>query len=109
MQLLVTLPALTHLALNSAAPDWSFVKDLLDGCRRLEILVLLVGTSGQPPLPLVPIVEDPRIVVSVFSRWDEGLSDGAEAPCYWGAAENFVRRKRLGLIPQTEFWTGDFM
>ncbi|KAJ7059499.1 hypothetical protein C8F01DRAFT_1370420 [Mycena amicta] len=55
IQLLVTLPALTHLSLNSAAPHWPFVKDLLDRCRRLEILVFLVGDSGQPPLRLVPI------------------------------------------------------
>ncbi|KAJ7059500.1 hypothetical protein C8F01DRAFT_1231973 [Mycena amicta] len=109
IQLLVTLPALTHLSLNSGAPDWSFVKDLLHGCPRLEILVLLVGESGPPPreITLVP-VEDPRFVLSVFSRWEEGLSDGADELCYWQAAENLVQRKRLGLIPKNQFWTGDF-
>ncbi|KAJ7059445.1 hypothetical protein C8F01DRAFT_1370380 [Mycena amicta] len=105
---LVALPALTHLAFNEML-DAAMMQQLLDGCVRLHVFIILSMMSGSPThhhtnveLPM----RDPRVVVTVYDRWFECISE--ESVSYWCAAERFIEQKKLGLIDANEFWTGDF-
>ncbi|KAJ7059487.1 hypothetical protein C8F01DRAFT_1144816 [Mycena amicta] len=112
---LMTLPALTHLALRGHIPD-HIVKAILqrNACMQLQILVLLFMKAGFPMLPIHEegvdvagrLVGDPRLVITVHSVWNDTIS--VQGHTFWHEADSFVQKKKLGLIPNDHYWTGDF-
>ncbi|KAJ7279648.1 hypothetical protein C8J57DRAFT_1502289 [Mycena rebaudengoi] len=115
---LVSLPCLTHLALNyySSVPA-RLLHMLLEERKLLQALILIVweeellelwddvenGVSAYP-------THDARFVVTVCNDfvgdWIGGAWGRAE---FWTRADNFIRLKRWGKIPNVYFFAdGDF-
>ncbi|KAJ7051266.1 hypothetical protein C8F01DRAFT_1091624 [Mycena amicta] len=113
LQFLIALPALTHLAvrlvLRDPTPDDRAVKYILDGCRGLEVLVLLMAHSqmwhpgGADDIriwaEMLP-VRDRRIVITTYTVSWEGICP--ELMNYWRAADIFLEQKRLGAVPGSQ-------
>ncbi|KAJ7059514.1 hypothetical protein C8F01DRAFT_1370429 [Mycena amicta] len=100
------LPALTHLALNGVV-GWPRPDILLADCKKLTLLVLLASTQHyaveiEAELEILadPSLADPRVVVTWYKTWDEGVLD---CYSYWDVAGDFAARKRQGLIKESCF------
>ncbi|KAJ7059457.1 hypothetical protein C8F01DRAFT_1144724 [Mycena amicta] len=112
---LMTLPALTHLALRGHIPD-HIVKALLqrDACMHLQVLVVLCVRAGMPISPIDGegadvagrLVGDPRLVMTANRVWNDSIF--IQGHTFWHEADNFVQKKKLGLIPNDQYWTGNF-
>ncbi|KAJ7065621.1 hypothetical protein C8F01DRAFT_1366573 [Mycena amicta] len=99
---LCALPVLTHLSLNGTVP-WSAVEMLLQGCRCLQVLVVLWGGSekkGRARAAQAPF-DDVRFVVTRYDIYKEAIRD---PPNYWTQARAFIADKRLGKIDTRCFW-----
>ncbi|KAJ7065619.1 hypothetical protein C8F01DRAFT_1366572 [Mycena amicta] len=99
---LCALPVLTHLSLNGTVP-WSAVEMLLQGCRCLQVLVVLWGESekkGRARAAQTPF-DDVRFVVMRYHIYEEAIRD---PPNYWTQARAFIADKRLGKIDARCFW-----
>ncbi|KAJ7065681.1 hypothetical protein C8F01DRAFT_1228928 [Mycena amicta] len=99
---LCTLPVLTHLSLNGTVP-WSAVEMLLQGCRRLQVLVVLWAQSennGRKRAAQTPF-DDVRFVVTRYHIYEEAIWD---PPNYWTQARAFIADKSLGKIDARCFW-----
>jgi hypothetical protein len=101
---LAVLPALTHLCLYAEVP-WELFRELLTGCKLLELLLNLwpsYGTNtGRTQAEHTPFT-DPRFVVASMAivayrvDWGAGVEGRSDL---WAAAETFVSQKRRGDIP----------
>nr|GAT52135.1 predicted protein [Mycena chlorophos] len=95
-ELLVAMPALTHLACTFPPDD---VDAWLAKLPRLRVFLIAAVSSPRDPLPKTQY-RDQRIVVTYWQRWDEGAS---YAEGYWERAERFLDKKRRGEVPETDF------
>ncbi|KAJ6471757.1 hypothetical protein C8R47DRAFT_1324843 [Mycena vitilis] len=104
--LLISLPALTHLALPPSIGD--ILPRVLAECATLVVLVISTWSSRREPSVLsfaetLTIHCDPRVVVMTMStkysvEWRIGLRAGDD---FWARAERFILRKRAGEIDST--------
>ncbi|KAJ7059472.1 hypothetical protein C8F01DRAFT_1144766 [Mycena amicta] len=112
---LMALPALTHLALRGHIPDY-IAKALLqrDACMHLQVLVVLCVRAGMPISPIDGegadvagrlLVGDLRLVMTANRVWNDSIF--IQGNTFWHEADSFVQKKKLGLIPKDQYWTGD--
>ncbi|KAJ7055447.1 hypothetical protein C8F01DRAFT_1145328 [Mycena amicta] len=114
---LKSLPALTHLALRPQPYDTGVAITLVqpDGCTHLQILVLLLvpspGLAWEVEEKWANVigcsVDDPRVVVAPLSHFTDCISE--QGHTYWHESEIFIQKRRLGLIPKDQYWTGKFL
>nr|GAT55149.1 predicted protein [Mycena chlorophos] len=109
----VKLPTLTHLAVSTDLPA-DVLEDILGkgGCPHLLLFVLLsfgdrTGANSRRWAKELPST-DPRIVVGRTSEWDAGVADDTRTPTLWKEAEDFLRKKALGLIEKDCFLLADY-
>ncbi|KAJ7190425.1 hypothetical protein GGX14DRAFT_483354 [Mycena pura] len=105
---LAALPALTHLRVDGSL-CWSVLEMLLANCARLEILVVLWPTPGAGRIhaKATPF-SDSRFVVGVEKDyWGDWEAGAAGLPDFWTRAEEFVAKKRRGVIDAGCFWMED--
>ncbi|KAJ7059494.1 hypothetical protein C8F01DRAFT_1231969 [Mycena amicta] len=111
----MTLPALTHLALKHWI--WATVWTPLlqrDVCVHLRILVFLIKMAADPPLRVYEeqanavgrLARDPRVVGTVYEAFPDCIS--VQGHTFWDEAEIFIQKKKSGLIPNDCYWTGDY-
>ncbi|KAJ7059601.1 hypothetical protein C8F01DRAFT_1145081 [Mycena amicta] len=101
--LCAALPALTHLAVNGGFA-WP-TADILADCKKLTLLVLVASEQYyvgdiEAELAVLADLADPRVVVTWYKTWDEGVLD---CYSYWDVAGDFAARKRQGLIEESCF------
>ncbi|KAJ7059602.1 hypothetical protein C8F01DRAFT_1370495 [Mycena amicta] len=93
------LPVLTHLAVYG---DYAWLRILAD-CKKLTLLVLLAleqHSAVEIEAQVGADLADPRVVVTWYKTWDEGVLD---CYSYWDVAGDFAARKRQGLIKESCF------
>ncbi|KAJ7604475.1 hypothetical protein FB45DRAFT_51216 [Roridomyces roridus] len=95
---LAVLPHLTHLAFNDE--DFLYIfPDILRLCPSLKVLALVLAYHGHPPRVSEELARDPRFVWMMCAQfiqdWHMGALSGAD---YWTRAEDFVARRRAGLL-----------
>ncbi|KAJ7053557.1 hypothetical protein C8F01DRAFT_1329875 [Mycena amicta] len=102
-----SLPSLTHLGMNHPSVPLTTIRDwlerILKTCRSLRILALLTFSHLDVALASRDVpesVRDPRLVLSSYESWFEGVVDG---PNYWTVVEDFVARKRRGEVDASVF------
>ncbi|KAF7310232.1 hypothetical protein MIND_00396900 [Mycena indigotica] len=99
-----TLPALTHLA-PPHLTSWRTFERLLrpQACRRLEALVVFSHTDVPQGFA------DVRLVITIAKPWSFGDSEETwaegvfEVGSFWDVADDFIARKRAGLIPVNNY------
>ncbi|KAJ7723174.1 hypothetical protein B0H16DRAFT_343780 [Mycena metata] len=93
-----TLPALTHLTLDSSIPRDDALEVLARSPRLQLLLVLWLDEELHLPAR-VPHVYDVRFVTGVHGRYWETWEAGARGlPDLWSLGADFVARKRRGEI-----------
>ncbi|KAF7360843.1 hypothetical protein MSAN_01113700 [Mycena sanguinolenta] len=103
------LPALTHLSFHNDAVPWITMERFLVECLKLEVLVNLWHRTKQryahEKTATVPI-HDVRLVLYLYNDyWDEWEADARNLrPNFWSLADDFVGRKRNGLINVHQYW-----
>ncbi|KAF7315990.1 hypothetical protein MIND_00116300 [Mycena indigotica] len=109
---LTALPNLTHLAIHVPLDSYH-VKQILDGCSRLQILAFVTCAIYREPSPFMESVQylaeslgDARILGTTFAEWMEVLS--MVAPSFWRALDILIDQKKQGLIDDKHASTGDF-
>ncbi|KAJ7617082.1 hypothetical protein FB45DRAFT_1034385 [Roridomyces roridus] len=108
LQILPTLPVLTHLCLCDQVPP---VRKLLTECKRLRILVnpwdKLNAERGRE-LARNPPTRDARFVVTVYENINGEWEAYVRGWTIWAAADDFVEKKRRGEIPKScylmDYW-----
>ncbi|KAJ7049578.1 hypothetical protein C8F01DRAFT_1183237 [Mycena amicta] len=96
------LPVLTHLAVD-ADVGWPRAVILLAQCKKLIRLVLLAGArrfAENMEASAPKDFADPRVVITWYETWNEGVLDSHS---YWDVVEEFLARKRRGLIKESRF------
>ncbi|KAF7308130.1 hypothetical protein HMN09_00660500 [Mycena chlorophos] len=97
-EVLVAMPALTHLACTFPPDD---IDAWLEKLPRLRVFLIAAVSSPRDALPATSTqYRDQRIVVTYWQRWDEGAS---YAEGYWERAERFLEKKRRREVPETDF------
>ncbi|KAJ6512957.1 hypothetical protein C8R45DRAFT_1088053 [Mycena sanguinolenta] len=110
---LAALPQLTHLSFANCRRIFPVFRRILDASNSLKVLVLL--TSGllrrhdSDSQENKLLTQDPRFVamISLYyqSDWQMGVHTGQD---YWARAENFVAKRRAGLVQDWFMTTIDF-
>ncbi|KAJ7052099.1 hypothetical protein C8F01DRAFT_1262317 [Mycena amicta] len=102
-----SLPFLTHLGMRHPSGPLTTIRDWLEGilktCRSLRILALLTFSHldvAQASRDVPESVRDPRLVLSFYKSWFEGVLDG---PNYWTVVEDFVARERRREVDASVF------
>lgn len=104
------LPALTHLSFHNDVVPWTKMQRVLQECPRLDVLVNLWHSTKRryayEKTANIPI-HDARIVLYLYNDyWGEWEADAMGLqPSFWSVADEFVARKRKGLIKGTLFQT----
>ncbi|KAJ7895251.1 hypothetical protein B0H14DRAFT_2558827 [Mycena olivaceomarginata] len=104
------LPALTHLSFHNDVVPWTKMQRVLQECPRLDVLVNLWHSTKRryayEKTANIPI-HDVRIVLYLYNDyWGEWEADAMGLwPSFWSVADEFVARKRKGLIKGTLFQT----
>ncbi|KAJ7617077.1 hypothetical protein FB45DRAFT_222350 [Roridomyces roridus] len=113
LQLLPTLPVLTHLCLCDQVPP---VRKLLAECKHLRILVNPWDESSAEQaqeLAKEPRTQDDRFVVTVYEDINGEWEANVRGWTVWAAADDFVERKRRGEIPKScylmDYWVTEAM
>ncbi|KAF7366179.1 Tyrosinase central domain-containing protein [Mycena venus] len=103
---LPTLPALTHLALDSDLSR-DIVLSVLPDCPRLKLLLVQwqLFEKRDYMAARTPHVYDVRFVIGLYgdywADWEAGAREGVDA---WSRGDEFIARKREGLIEGTCYW-----
>ncbi|KAJ7112704.1 hypothetical protein C8R44DRAFT_249920 [Mycena epipterygia] len=92
------IPTLTHLAFYGRAP-WVTIATLLTECPRLELLVHRWWYRAHVPVQDVPF-HDMRFIIQLYKDYGSDWEADARGirPDFWSLAEDFVARKRRGLV-----------
>ncbi|KAJ7128834.1 hypothetical protein C8R43DRAFT_1027299 [Mycena crocata] len=101
LQQLSTLPALTHLGVDSD-PSPEVLESILEDCPGLTVLLIGITTSEASAMTWYASdapFRDPRVVVGMYESyeadWELGARGGEDV---WVRAERFVARKIQGEI-----------
>ncbi|KAJ7249132.1 hypothetical protein B0H12DRAFT_1122802 [Mycena haematopus] len=103
------LPVLTHLSFHNDVVPWTTMQRVLAQCTGLKVLVNVWHRTKQryayEKTANVPI-HDVRIALYLYNDyWDEWEADARGLrPNFWSLADDFVGRKRNGLIDVHQYW-----
>ncbi|KAF7369290.1 hypothetical protein MVEN_00256800 [Mycena venus] len=107
-QWLAGLPSLTHLCIENVGDNRRLL-EFLQGCERLQVLVLCAFTWSMPTLDAGPWKDDWRVVIlrlDVDNRdhhirdWKLGAAGGRD---FWVRAEEFLAKKLNDKNITTQF------
>ncbi|KAJ7112710.1 hypothetical protein C8R44DRAFT_985098 [Mycena epipterygia] len=99
------IPSLTHLGLHCEIP-WATIATLLTECPRLELLVNRwpwYMQQAHAQAQNVPF-HDMRFVIQLYNQYINEWEADARGlrPNFWSLADDFVARKRSGLVDGNE-------
>ncbi|KAJ6480568.1 hypothetical protein C8R47DRAFT_600895 [Mycena vitilis] len=101
-----TLPALTHLCLDADLPR-VLPLSVLAACPHLHVLLVQWPSGNYEPYELArfPHVYDMRFVIGTYGHyWVEWEEEARGLTSFWAQADDFVQRKRNGVIAATRYW-----
>ncbi|KAJ7728171.1 hypothetical protein B0H14DRAFT_3618624 [Mycena olivaceomarginata] len=87
------LPALTHLSFHNDVVPWTKMQRVLQECPRLEVLVNLWHSTKRR------YAYEKTANIPAHDADAMGLR-----PSFWCVADEFVARKRKGLIKAHDYW-----
>ncbi|KAJ7060811.1 hypothetical protein C8F01DRAFT_1140975 [Mycena amicta] len=98
---ILTLPSLTHLALNDH-PSYELCAEILLPNTTLEAFVFLISYE-DPPEPC-PLTDDPRFIVMVVPEycddWQYGCLTGDD---YWSRADAHIEKRKSGHVSRSMY------
>jgi hypothetical protein len=107
---LPALPALTHICVSEYSNS-DVLKLMLASCPRLEVLVYLWSSMFSTQahifgLPAAALIGDIPLVVVLSRYYGDSWESAARGLLnFWGAAGDFVARKRSDIIERKHFWS----